>query len=347
MMAMPENVYTIRIGSATGDEVFDEDSCVQTWDQVAEVIPEFSFQIDNKQVRLIIDWGRAAEYARIRTRRTVGAYLSGTMPEWPPDFSEDLPRDSDYGSDPDLVLSCAVQTSADLEFHWAVNHIEYFLYQAFLALNLSSPGCFDLWDTSIHKSDTNETERFQLSSFTLGQGFESSRKQGWPGISPTPLQETWDWLQELMKEPHLIAQTRTERALFALLHFCKNVGSNPPDPTLLTWLAHALEAIFDTPEMGITKSLRDRIFLVLGKPATHSNKVKKLINSFYQLRSAFVHGELEIPHPLGSREGEHLGSTILDASYFAISVILASLQLLIRSNWSEFEFTESFTGQPF
>ena len=308
-MTIFETGYQIRFLAHPSSDIFFKD-------EVSQVMSAAIFQSDEGPVHLLVDWNAAVEN-----------YIMYS---------------------PAFYVPCKVQSHTD---HIGPNdyYIEYFLHQVFLALNLSSPGCCTFYGTTIHRDDSPEVWKISLNlNGYSGESYTLSSGDFWPAISSIPLSDTWNWLQLLNPHMQPIAQTRVEKALFAMLYVSKN---NDLNPSRLIWLAHALEALFDTPELGISKALKSRIFLLLGKPVSHSEKIKKAINSFYKLRSSFVHGELDIAHPLGNstphQKIDELENRIMSEANLAISIIWATLQLFVCNNWKEIEFSESFVGHPF
>ncbi len=305
-MTIFETHYQIRLLTHPSSNIFFEN-------EISQVISEAKFQSDEGPINLLVDWNAAIE--------------------------------NYFQYDPFLSIPCKVQSHTD---HIGPNdyYIEYFLHQVFLALNLSSPGCCTFHGTTIHRDDSPEVWKTSLNlNGYSGTPYTLSSGDLWPVISFIPLADTWYWLQSLNPGMQQIAQTRVEKALFAMLYVSKDDDLNPGR---LIWLAHALEALFDTPELGISKALKSRIFLVLGKPASHSKKIKGAIDSFYKLRSSFVHGGLDIAHPLGNpalhQEIDKFENRILKEANLAISIIWATLQLFVHNNWKEIEFSESFVG---
>ena len=238
-----------------------------------------------------------------------------------------------------------MQTPANIRAR-AYSYIEYLFHHIFLALNLALPGCCSFYNTIIHSEDSAFDKPLGLYSDDLGIALDLSLELEWPTISLLPLQDTWRWLERLTPTPKQVAQTHVEKALFALLHVCLEEQITP---SRLIWLAHALEAVFDTPELGISKALRDRIFLVLGFPEQNIKRAKKAINSFYELRSEFVHGGLGIVHPLANdlfdKEVDHSWGMLIKESDFALAILLATLQLFVRNDWKKIEFREDYFGQ--
>lgn len=284
-------------------------------EEVREVLSEAAFQASEGTVQILVNWQKAVD-----------------------DFIM-------YG--PVFNVPCKVLSPTD---YIGVNdyYLDFFLHQMFLALNLASPGCCTYTKIGTHRDDLPDllSQSLELRGHA-GKPYTLSSSDSWPSISSIPLSDTWSWLQSLNSDIHPIAQTRIERALFALLHLGKE---NEVSPTRLIWLAYALEALFDTPDLGINKTLRDRIFLVLGKPTSHIKPIKKAIYSFYELRSSLVHGDLEIAYPFVGPslypECAELENKIKTDTDLAIAIVWATLQFLVRKNWRSIEFSESFSGLP-
>lgn len=287
---------------------------------------ETTLQLDEGPVYFWIDWSEILNYIDYFT-------------------DEDAELDALSDSKDVFYITCRVQAPVSNKarhFHY----VEYLLHQIFLALNLSLPGCCSFYNTIVHSEDSVVEKPLGLYSDDLGTALDLSCRQGWPPMSLLPLQDTWRWLQWLTPTVKQVAQTNIEKALFSLLHVCLEEGTTP---SRLIWLAHALEAVFDTPESSISKALRDRSFLVLGTPEQNTKRTKRSIESFYGLRSAFVHGGLGIVHPLANDlfdEGVNdFIHKVMDESDFALALLLATLQLFIRNNWTELEFKETYFGR--
>lgn len=226
-------------------------------------------------------------------------------------------------------------------------HLEMILHNFFLAMNLSSPGCCNLYSASFEVDRHSQPCTVSLDSGTIEGAWIASLRNGWPEIKNIPLANTWKWLGNVTTVGQRMSRSRTERALFALLHVCRQSYFNP---NMLLWLTHMLEALYDTPVTLIHKFLRDRIFLVLGEPVGSKKTLTKRIREFYNLRSEFVHGGLDVVHPAAESDAldesvRQYENRLMEAIDFVLTIGLATLQRQILERWSEIEFVEKCYGK--
>ena len=228
-------------------------------------------------------------------------------------------------------------------------HIEQYVFDVWLLLNFSAPGCFSFHPKQILSDDRNSAVNdFFLEAHFFEFAWHDAAKYGWPKIGAIPLWKTVKWYDSLRIQTKQVADTRLQKAVFALLHVANSRFLG--DPGDLIWLAHALEALFDTPTEGINKQLRNRICAVLDVPQESTKRVRKQINTFYQLRSRFVHGELKIAHPLANeildKNVDVHRHSVADSIYFGFAIVLSTIQLMINQGWHSIEFMENFFGNP-
>ncbi|MBM7584650.1 hypothetical protein JOC86_001187 [Bacillus pakistanensis] len=137
----------------------------------------------------------------------------------------------------------------------------------------------------------------------------------------------------------------TESALFSILNICRE---GYVSPTQLIWISSALEALYDTLKGQISRTLVDRIELFLGIPENGKKKFKKKIREFYNLRSRFVHGELEIAHPMYKNildeKFSDYETQLLENCDFGLSIVIATLQKMIKNKWTCINFKEQYFG---
>jgi hypothetical protein len=122
-----------------------------------------------------------------------------------------------------------------------------------------------------------------------------------------------------------------------------------PGPIHLFWLACALEAIADTPPMGIGTILSRRMIQALGAQRDSARRVKKCFSQFYDLRSRVVHGDYGVLHPAADESSGPAYDREVDRFAeqvdFGISVVTAALQVLVVNGWTEFVFEERVHGR--
>lgn len=323
------DIHATMIGGAF---IRDYDSMIQAWTEAPSILSSYQFLLDEGLVQVVADWNKAAEYELKNLALSIEENGSVALPE-------------DIGPLTPFRIGCTVtlpDSTSDPKYYLA-----RYIYDVFLAMNLSSPGCCDFFDAKIIDGDGKGDISFKLSSGIIGGAFDISQKNNWPPITPLPLVDTWNWVRAIMHRPKDIAGTRLERAIFAAFHIARHYSI---DPTSIIWLAHALESLFDTPHVTISQILRERIFLVLGKPESNHKQAKRGIDEFYNLRSRFIHGDLPTTHPTSafrvveSEQVEDLMDEILNLTDFAMSIIWSTFQLCVRNSWYEIEFVERFNG---
>lgn len=232
--------------------------------------------------------------------------------------------------------------------------LEVFFYDLFIITNLSVPGCLCFYNAKlkINKDWLDKNYRiawldanYHMSSFMFSYSYQISETKKWPKISILELKNVIEWYKSLEVGFNQTARTRTIKAIFAIFHVCRE---DDISPTLLIWLAHALESLYDTPSVRISKVLKDRIFLFLEQPKENSRKIKKEIENFYDSRSNFVHGDFEIHHPCRNenldKEFKTYFEKIYDPCSLAFSIVVGTLQKMIVNEWKEIKFVESYRG---
>lgn len=318
--------------------------------ELIDLTEEVEFNTTDGPTKITVDWGNAKRFIKELDERSIRVKDIQSQE----DFDEAISRIEKYRRDVqegtiqrDLIIECVVEGQFQRN---SIGYLTNLLHQIFLALNLASPGSCDFYLVKIvplgDHQDLKESI-IQLSSGILEGSVLLRDEFNWPSLEVIEVEKVWGWIRTLNLSEIQFARSNTERAIFALLHTC--IGSSI-SPTDLLWLAHALEALYDTPELGISKALRDRIFLVLGKPSEDFKKIRQAISKFYGLRSQFVHGNLAISNPmiytsLNTEFDNHAGQ-LIESFEIAALVILATLQKLILNNWSSVDFSEQYFGCP-
>ncbi len=306
------------------------ESIITLWEQIGEHFKRIPIITHLGDISIDIDWEPAIttvkkDYIVVHNHKIPAE----GYPEW------------------DGYVKAMCYSSFDVEDETSVrficHYIENYFYYLFLGLNISSPGAFSLYNTKIEFA--GKTIDFKLDSGYFFHGWMSAIDHGWPSIKNIPIINSMDWVQRLNIGTKQIARNRMERVLFALLNL-----SQQPDfsPMSLIWLAHSLEALFDTPSESVSKVLKERIFLTLGEPKNNTKVIKKALNEFYGLRSRFVHGDFPINLPGNNTVfDDELWSyfeELNESESFALSIIIALLQKLVLNSWTDIQFFEVFSG---
>jgi len=263
------------------------------------------------------------------TYRGMDIKIEFCWPAWKPVY--DLPC---------IIHSNALNTinnepNKDLAFYLAENAF----YHLFLIVNLAFPNSLDMYDAYCVTRYSNRTYKHKLGLSASMFGF---RRNGWPNTKTLPIDICYKWFKSLNIGIRQISQTNIERALFSLLHVAhQQHGINPTD---IIWIAHALEALYDTPNNSVSKILKDRIFLVLGSPKD-LNKYKRKIDEFYIMRSRLVHGDMEIISPCNNSlfdiDFDDFVFKMIESIDFGTKLVVATIQKMILEGWTNIGFRES------
>ena len=318
----------------------------KVWIEAANLFSKTHYLTPDGEAEVTIDWKDTPASACVESALGFTMYMRLLSVE---QIMKESKRNKLRYGQPKLDCSVLLRSSVDGEAprNIATYVVEQFLHDLFLYMNLAAPGSCDLAGSKFRAKGAEYDDEINLMSWRLESCWNHSLDNGWPKIVYVPLKDVLNWKKSLGIGCRQIANNRTERALFALLHVCKNDRYDPP--TLL-WLSHALEALFDTPVTLIGTFLQKRIIDFLEVPVAKQKQVKRQCRDFYDLRSSFAHGDLAIAHPF---ENEILDPSVqtyrptLGKSIdFATSVCLSTLQKLIVNRWQEVTFTESYEGVP-
>jgi hypothetical protein len=324
-------------------------SDIAAWNELVDTVHRFTFDSSHEPIVVIIDWKDTKEFIA----ESVHYSFESDKIKTQKDFDAMLERFNEYRRRKSISL---VKSALEIEFSIYNSSDEYsnfgyainVLYQIFLVMNLSVPGSCDFYSTIIrpkpfNKDTPNKEVRLRLAGSMLEGVSELSEQLQWANIHDIPVGKTLSWIRRIGFSESHFARSKTERAIFGMLHSCNQ--ADDIHPTTLIWLAQALEALFDTPEAGISSTLRERAFLVLEEPSENRNKIKKAINSFYEYRSRYVHGEISIPNPmlvrLSDESLDKFRDELLRHIELAMLLLVAALQKLIIRDGDEFQFSET------
>lgn len=221
---------------------------------------------------------------------------------------------------------------------------EIYLSLVFLAMNLAVPGSANFSNVRIRTSEEAGV-RVRWSSAPFEGVWLDGDQWPWAQPSEVSLAETWKWLQHLRPMDSQVAHSAVQRALFCLLHATRESAISP---TILIWLCSALEALYDVPAETIGRTLRNRVFLVLGRPASHKVAARQIAR-LYDLRSKFAHGSFEVVHPLANDLLDcgvlRIHEGILPIFNLGYALVLSTLQRMIRNGWRALRFDETLLGE--
>ena len=208
------------------------------------------------------------------------------------------------------------------------------LMDVFLIANLSVPGILDLFNARL---DLNGEEfKLQLSNFYFQYSVnaEFEKEIAFPTIIQVPQVKVWFDSLNIglqMKSEHSI-----ERSLFSLLHICRMKA----DISMVSWIFHALEAIYGTKAGRGFNDIKEKAVFLLSVPINKQKTLGKKLRELNDLRSSFIHGGYKVAHPLDFETEDR----IFDLTNFGVALIICSIQQLISKGWIELTITEVYSG---
>ena len=150
-----------------------------------------------------------------------------------------------------------------------------------------------------------------------------------------------DWVRAHRSKLTQVATQRIEKALFALYHMCKEDSS----PGAIIWAFYGLETLFETKTGESLGILTERATLLLELGQKHLRSLKKGLRGLYDTRSAFVHGGLEVYHPMGNealeKKVDEVRWRLMEETEFGFSLLLARIQKVIALG-KHHAFTSNF-----
>ncbi|WP_421860688.1 hypothetical protein [Parvibaculum sp.] len=318
------------------DELFAAD--ILCWRAAQESLLNGSFDDDGVPINIVFDWRPIID--RLKHNNSVSSKLR-------------LLTDEEDRSHLDYIFS-AVEVPVEA-FHsqagdlspiyvsTAGSLIQNFLYDFVLIMNLATPGCCNFYRAELRggrlPSDVSLSNHyFEVTCF-------DGTDRRWPATTFVPLEDVVAWYSVIRCGISQVPASRLEKAVFALMHLVREDLS----PSTIIWLFYALETLFDTRAGENFRVLRERIVKLLQLEPMREKQLSKRLRQLYDLRSSFVHGNLEVIHPLRGElfdpSFDKIYGELIDAADFGFALLVRSLQEIIKRRWREIEFSEVLTGK--
>ena len=306
---------------------------IHFWCNEASLLSKRSYFHNGCKATVNVDWKPLAKRYKhdFKLRESIRKNLS---PE--PDWLKKIVRPVKL-----RAKVCIEGVNKNSEYSWYPRFfLKHYIYEIFLIANLSSPGAANFYSLSLPSKDKFENDILKLVSFNFDNTWVESLKGNWPFTQSIPLADVLDWYSALNIGIKQKTDTNVERAIFVIYHLCKLDGQIES----IIWIFHGLEALFDTKVGENLTSLVRRISLLHNLNLTQSNQLKRKLRKLYDLRSSFVHGNYGVAHPL-----HHDGidkrliadiDKIFSAIEFGFSILITSIQIMIRRKISKLTFEE-------
>lgn len=214
--------------------------------------------------------------------------------------------------------------------------VQSYLYDLFIVLNLALPGAADFFNVAVETVGLGHPERLDLSAYYFETAFRSRGQ--WPTLQYIDPRAVSVWFNRVRTGFDQVPDTPIERAMFAMLHVCRSSG-RPED---IVWLFYAFESLFQTRVGENYSALLERICLLLQPDSTQEKNLRKNMRAMYDFRSSFVHGGLQIIHPMHNevmdKRVDESYSKIVELSQYGAKLLLACLQRYIQKGWHEVRY---------
>lgn len=288
---------------------FDCDEAdIQLLSQAAKLLGERAYTCENGIVRVRADWSPLIAWRRFDTARSANI---------DPDDEETWEARPPVDMPIQIVHERAQRRERGLR-----SHLELFLHESFLMLNVAVPGSFGgrmRWSLGRLRD-----RGVSLDARVFETAWATAATLDWPRLEPLPLAQVVAWYDALGIGTQQVATTSTARALFHLLYLAR---SEEEDATSLLRLALALEAVFDSR----ASFLAPRIESLLGRNGSLDEELRR----FFDDRDAVTLGTAAVAHPmyddsLDTRAGDP-SFDYTDTVDFASRLIVGALQQQVRS----------------
>jgi hypothetical protein len=309
---------------------------IEYWESARSLLKDSILDIESSRIKVDVDWHPIIRQLH-RFYKTMQRLEKATDDENWIKAAKTFPKKT-----VEIYFNISIQTSdQDIASRYYPSHaVEYYLHDVFLIMNIASPASCNFSNTTIRSEIPHLNKEIRLSNYHFEAAMQQSRDGKWPSISFLPLEDVIRWFRSVRRDRSLVPSNRNEKVLFSILH----ITNTELSPATIIWIFHAFETLFDTKVGENFRSLVSRIELLLQPNDSEIRFLRKGMRDLYNLRSAFVHGGLDIIHPMHSEfidksiEGIYL--RWLRAVDFGFQIILASLQEIIRRGLKEPVFKE-------
>lgn len=316
---------------------------IEYWHRALTVLHSHAIQVRGLDISVSFDWASVVKHLKRHHAAKKRLYAAAGTPAV---YNVKFPRKP-------VQVVCAVHASGVRHVANSADHLlkavaESFACDVFLIMNLAAPGCCNFYRATLGKKERPSLSPagLSLSEVDFDVAYLDGRGGKWPAPQMVSLDAVLAWHAVVRSGVAQVPQSRMEKVLFALLH---TSNADNVSPTTVIWLFYALETLFDTKPGENFRTLLSRIALLLSPDPAQSKLLHTELRKLYDLRSAFVHGGLEVIHVLhneglDSRVDLNYGR-VMDACHFGFRVLLTAIQAVVRNGWREPTFAEAVVGE--
>ena len=219
--------------------------------------------------------------------------------------------------------------------------LEAHVYDVFLLSNIAAPGSFTLSRAIVKAHGERFWPEIALEPIWFEVTCKNTQRRDWYAPRRNlPTDKVCDWYFGIRAGLSQVPQTRMEKVLFGLLHLSKSELS----PQSIIWIFYVLETLLDTKAGENFQSMIRRIRLLLPLDEQQGAQLRKKLREMYDLRSAFVHGGLDVIHPMHNetldRAVDERYQRLMDSADFGFALLLRTLQEVIDRGLRDPQFEE-------
>jgi hypothetical protein len=256
---------------------------------------------------------------------------------------------SEFKHDPvdvPIHVSLDADSSTKIQSWVCRQYLLGYLHDLFMCMNIAAPGSFDLYLASIHDVCSGDTEEITLSNYIFDNALTHDLESGDPKLKIMPFAGVAGWLVSVRPDLKQIPRNPAEKTVFALLHMAQgDVSVNT-----VVWMFYALEAILSTRPGENFRMIVTRLSQLLSLSEKEKKHISRELRKAYDLRSSFVHGGMNVTHPL---HNDTLDPAVYDnysdltrAVAIGTILLLRIFQMTAQQGWKYPAFTETVTGEP-
>lgn len=202
-----------------------------------------------------------------------------------------------------------------------------------IAVNISYPGLLEVREIEIYVNNKKYSSLHKILSSLLISVTEA-RRDGWPRMSVIDIHKTWNWLNERKGFIKGMATNSIERALTALTYIYDCYSYED-----LFYAMIGIESIYVSSKEGVLQQIREKSQAIFGEPADYMKRLKHM----YNVRSRFIHGDLNFPTRYHQEDGTKEFEKFSDEQYFdstnlAEAILIASIQEYVLRDTEKIEF---------
>jgi hypothetical protein len=343
-----ELVVLMQPSRSISDDHWEEidASHIEVWRRAASFFKSYEYTSTKQSVRIEFDWKPIVRRLRQHFSFMQRIHTAGVADKYRAYTEAKFPRRS-------VRVSCEVTVTRKKNAmshanHVALFHTESFLYDMFLILNLAAPGCCSFWKAMLRERQAHPTwaeHALSLSEYPFDLAYLGSYERKWPAPKMLGLEKVLTWYRSVRSGINQIPENRSQKVLFALMHFAKiDLSLNS-----IIWLFYALETLYDTQPGENRRALASRLGLVLSPDDKQRSYLKRELRDLYDIRSGFAHGGREVAHPMNNEAIDKRVSDeyrkLMEASEFGFSLVLTSIQSLIERGLPDFSFHETLVDR--